>query len=186
MSINHAELGYFEKTPNSGIWWRPGTKNTYEPRSCESCGADFMGERKKGKGRFCSLACIHRKEDVGYGGRHDRVKRVRGSAVDYACAGCGQPAEDWSQVHGTTGNDPEHYVPRCKKCHARYDAEKFRRGEDHHNAKLSEARVRGIWASAGATLSELAELHGVGKSTVYAIRAARRWQHITGGRKAEW
>jgi hypothetical protein len=84
--------------------------------------------------------------------------RARGPANQFPCVGdCGRQAEDWSQKHGTTGDDPEHHEPRCRKCHKTYDAEHVARGEHVNTALLSEARVRGIRASVGATQDELVE-----------------------------
>ena len=30
-------------------------------------------------------------------------------------------ADEWAQIHGTTGEDPMDYQPMCRKHHARYD-----------------------------------------------------------------
>lgn len=58
--------------------------------------------------------------DASYSRRHHRVKAARGQARHYRCT-CGRQAAQWSQTHGTTGEDPAHYVPRCVPCHVRYD-----------------------------------------------------------------
>lgn len=122
-----------------------------------------------------------------YRGRHFRVARKRGPASQFPCVnGCGREAQDWSQIHGTTGEDPAHYEPRCRSCHVKYDKENPARGEAHGSAKLTEAKVRGIYVSVGATQRELAELHGVHHTTIKDIRLGRLWKHITGGRKAGW
>ena len=70
-------------------------------------------------------------DDVTYVGAHCRVKRLRGSARDHTCIDCGRPAADWSYDHadpnekhcaqGPYSPDPDHYDPRCKRCHNRFD-----------------------------------------------------------------
>jgi hypothetical protein len=72
------------------------------------------------------------KETVGYTAAHGRVKTLHGSASRHRCIDCAEPAEDWSYLH----DDPEelkdergrpyslhpaHYVPRCRRCHKRFD-----------------------------------------------------------------
>jgi hypothetical protein len=129
----------------------------------------------------------------GYVARHERVYRARGKASQHPCAdSCGRRAKHWSQIHGTTGLNPEHYEPRCVRCHDAYDGIKLpglggtATGEAHGSAKLTEARVRGIFASVGATQRELAELHGMHHTTIKDIRLGRLWKRVTDGRKATW
>ncbi|EGD55184.1 hypothetical protein [Gordonia neofelifaecis] len=79
---------------------------------------------------------------VGYGGAHTRVRAAKGKASEYPCVDCGHPAEDWSYDHqdpderygsdGARGRtpmpysmDPEHYAPRCKKCHYAFDGDRL-------------------------------------------------------------
>lgn len=64
-----------------------------------------------------------------YSANHNRVRKVRGSASNHACAmGCGSPAKDWAQVHGEDGTDPASYQPLCRRCHYRYDQESHAAG----------------------------------------------------------
>ncbi len=69
---------------------------------------------------------------VGYDAAHKRVKRLRGSARDYVCVGCGDvPATDWAYNHEDenelAGGDgpysliPANYDPMCKSCHKVFD-----------------------------------------------------------------
>lgn len=91
-------------------------------------------------------------QHVTYGGAHNRVKRTRGSASGYACVSCGQPAEHWAYSHGdpderadASGKEkgrpysarPEHYAPRCRACHAKWDAAERRHTERHAPGSLS-------------------------------------------------
>jgi hypothetical protein len=118
-----------------------------------------------------------------YKALHRRLTRALGGAGEHACADCGQPGYDWSY----DGLDPDevsnadgqmyslaagHYVPRCKRCHAAYDARKRPSGERHGASKLTDAQRRGIRASVGASVPELAERFGVDPQT---IRNARAW-----------
>jgi len=63
---------------------------------------------------------------------HRRVKAARGPASGYACADCGARARHWSYDHSDPDEllsddgrayspDAAHYVPRCVRCHKRYD-----------------------------------------------------------------
>lgn len=56
---------------------------------------------------------------------------------------------------------------------------KFRWGENHGGAKLTEEQARHILNNPQAPATELAALHGVTPVTVRAIRARRRWAHLT-------
>lgn len=57
-----------------------------------------------------------------YRQNHRRVLKNRGKARDAgACTDCGGVAQQWSQVHGTSGADPSDYEPRCVTCHHKYD-----------------------------------------------------------------
>lgn len=53
---------------------------------------------------------------------HDKIRRKRGIAGNWCCTDCSNPAREWSQRHGTVGDDVMDYDPRCTKCHAAYDA----------------------------------------------------------------
>jgi hypothetical protein len=138
-----------------------------------------MGFRQKGRSRFCSYACANGRyatDQPVYRTRHDWVRKARGPAADKVCADCGKQARDWSQIHGTDGTAPEHYEPRCRLCHVAYDGH-F--GEGNGSAALTETQVRDICASVGATQQELADIHGVSRSTISLIRRGKRWLHIT-------
>ena len=99
------------------------------------CAEDCPGRHERGRGE---------QTEVGYSGRHQQVYRARGKAGGHPCIdGCGRPAEDWSQVHGTDGLDlDEHWQPRCRRCHRAYDGPT--RGEAVHGAVLTEADIREI------------------------------------------
>jgi hypothetical protein len=114
-----------------------------------------------------------------YSTRHMRVRAARGPASQFPCADeCGVQAQDWSQTHGTSGEDPEHYAPRCIKCHRAYDTDSTPRGEAHVNAKLTEARVRAIRASANVSVNRLAALHGVSRPTINRVLNGESWRHV--------
>lgn len=130
-------------------------------------------------------------DQVGYNDMHARVRRTRGPASEYTCVGCGNRADDWSydandpdelvakegQAAGMRYSlDPEHYEPRCKKCHTRYD----RAGSKNVNAKLTEDDVREIRrrAAAGETHAALALEFGISPGNVSNIIARRAWAHV--------
>lgn len=70
-------------------------------------------------------------DQVTYIGMHFRIRRVQGSARQYACADCGGGAAEWSydhadadereSKHGPYSVDMAHYEPRCKSCHTSFD-----------------------------------------------------------------
>lgn len=75
-------------------------------------------------------------DDASYRAVHKRLKRRRGFATDFDCVDCGEPATDWSYLHGAPDErigddgrgkmlayslDLDYYAPRCKVCHRRYD-----------------------------------------------------------------
>jgi hypothetical protein len=125
---------------------------------------------------------------ITYSGAHMRVRRERGLAGDYTCIDCGQQAAEWSydgrdpnaligtaQAEGKPfSTDPEHYVPRCKPCHLRYDNNPVtrQRGEQHHQSKLTDAQRRDVLASRFETRADkqaLAERIGVSVSQINRI-----------------
>lgn len=85
-------------------------------------------------------AVTKRSEVVTYEGAHQRVRKVRGRAVDQPCAHCAERAAQWAYDHadpeaitGLDRNgrgvvnlmayslDPDHYIPLCQPCHVRFD-----------------------------------------------------------------
>lgn len=58
----------------------------------------------------------------GYFGLHNRVRKARGPASNYACVDCEKRAQHWATLHGTDGTDVmAHYQPMCVPCHFAYD-----------------------------------------------------------------
>ena len=184
-ALDPAALGFVQRQPGSGFWYKPGdTTHAREPRSCECCGHGFMARRTSGRNgtqRFCSQKCMGRaarQPDAAYAARHHRVYRERGSAGDHACADCGQPADEWAQVHGTTGTEAGDYEPRCVKCHRAYDDNAVPRGEGHGCAKLTEADVRYIRSANDVSVAALAEAFGVNVGTIRSARQGKSWRHL--------
>lgn len=73
-----------------------------------------------------------------YAVMHMRLRRSRGAASDYPCADCGDQARDWSLRRDAStslwgkcnrgysveySTNPDDYEPRCKRCHAKHDAD---------------------------------------------------------------
>ena len=72
---------------------------------------------------------------------HGRVTKERGAAKFHKCEHCGLEAQDWAYDHldmnekrelayGVFSRDITHYIPLCKKCHAKFD----RKGEKKDRA----------------------------------------------------
>lgn len=69
-----------------------------------------------------------------YVSAHDRVRRVRGKASSYPCTSCPESAYDWAynndapdpqaitdQAGRVYSNNPDFYIPMCRKCHRKFD-----------------------------------------------------------------
>ncbi len=111
---------------------------------------------KNGVSKNCAVRDYHpdprTKTGLTYSGAHGRKKRIDGSAGEHDCFwGCGRKAEDWAYFHADhseraelSGREagrmfsegPEHYVPMCKPCHARFDSA-------HRRLKAGTAGVSG-------------------------------------------
>lgn len=70
-------------------------------------------------------------DSVSYRALHTRVMKARGRASDHQCIDCGRRAEQWSYDHecpnerhaeqGVYSTNIDHYQPRCRSCHKRFD-----------------------------------------------------------------
>lgn len=112
---------------------------------CDCGQSTIVRGHKLRSGATRSCGCLHREvcgqlrraDIVDYAGAHDRVRALRGSASSHPCVDCGESAQSWSydrlDPHERTGQnaygrglayslDPSHYHPRCKACHAAFDA----------------------------------------------------------------
>lgn len=70
-----------------------------------------------------------------YHRNHARVQSRRGVATDQLCVICDSSAEQWSQIHGTSGEDPmSDYRAMCRSCHDDYD-------RDSRSAKVSQSKM---------------------------------------------
>lgn len=104
------------------------------------CGATTLariGDLNRKSVRSCGNMAIHRRrDDIEYCTAHDRVEQDRGLARQQTCVDCGRSAEHWSYNHDDPDQrlttkvwrwpvaysvKPEHYSPRCVKCHYHFD-----------------------------------------------------------------
>lgn len=126
-------------------WWKHGDPN-HEPPNITACRVD--GCTKATRSRSIDLCEMHycrirrngdpltikdtRRPDALYRAAHARVARDRGKAKTHQCVDCGRQAQHWSYTHtdpdaltSDTGQpyslSPEHYSPRCARCHAIFD-----------------------------------------------------------------
>lgn len=106
---------------------------------CQDCRAASMRREPKAKlvkPRIKLVGNRHhrwRGNTIVYASAHKRVAAARGPARDQACVDCGEPAQDWSFTKvecETRMSSPdgrpycthvEHYDPRCRTCHNRFD-----------------------------------------------------------------
>lgn len=106
-------------------------------RRAKSCGCHLLTPERQEQ--MSALGLASRQAMVGYTGAHERVRRLHGSASQYACP-CGAPATDWAYNHqdpnevrgevATRGKvtvlawslDPSFYDALCRWCHRARDA----------------------------------------------------------------
>ena len=70
-------------------------------------------------------------ENITYTAAHLRVQNAKGRAAEHPCIECGRVAKDWSYqgcAHESLTEKgmrfcahPDHYEPRCRKCHRAFD-----------------------------------------------------------------
>jgi hypothetical protein len=166
---------------------------SYRERPCECCGElAWMREGRK-RGRFCSKACSKRGannphwagDDAEYGGRHERVRAVRGSAdhcIHRNSIGCTDPWFEWARIRGADPLDIFNYVPMCKACHSFYDRAS-RQGINHHLAELNDDIVfecRKRYYLGGETYKALAREFGVSRPAMCAAVSldGNTWRHV--------
>lgn len=98
------------------------------------------GDLNRGSAYTCGDLKHRLRDDAEYGAAHERVKALKGSASQYPCVDCGQPARHWSYNHDdphaltsakgrTIGQpyslNPHHYRPRCVPCHKTFDLDQL-------------------------------------------------------------
>lgn len=52
---------------------------------------------------------------------HRRLARERGKATEFTCIDCAKPAHEWSFNNVGQRSNVDHYDPRCRPCHRRFD-----------------------------------------------------------------
>lgn len=99
------------------------------------CGREAMvrtGDLNRGTQTCGDRTTHHRRDVVGIGGAHMRVRAERGSATKHTCVDCGGTAAHWSYDHedpeelqdasrGPYSLNTSHYEARCVPCHKRFD-----------------------------------------------------------------
>jgi hypothetical protein len=154
----------------------------YEQTYCPVCGTPAMIRRDH---RSCSRACgyelaraVRQAASPSYHVWHKRVTKARGPASGYACADCGQPAQDWSTVNPASGDVRDRFQPRCRTCHRRYDGAA---GTGHPRAKLDDDKVRQLRAlrAGGLTYQQLAAAFGISDVSACAAVNRKTWAHVT-------
>lgn len=174
-------------------------RSLYTERVCEGCGELAWMLKLQ---RFCSLGCRSRGannpnwagDDINYGGMHDRVRAVRGSA-DYCihrnAINCTSTTYQWAQIHETSGLDIYDYVPMCVSCHNRYDYRGGKagvprpsvQGSKHVNAKFSDDEVREIRSRPvifGSIMSRSREF-GASKTAIRRVLDGETYRAIESG-----
>lgn len=83
-----------------------------------------------------------------YATRHWRVRERRGPAKLLKCVRCAEngtdkQASDWACLHGRDGEDPQDYIPLCRKCHIAYDGSGHRTPHSEETKALLGEKNRG-------------------------------------------
>lgn len=167
---------------------------SYRERPCERCGEIAWLREGRKRGRFCSKACSKRGannphwagDDVSYTARHDRIRRVRGSAdhcIHRNAIGCADPWFERAHIRGTDPLDIYNYVPLCKACHSFYDRAS-RQGINHFRAELNDDIVfecRRRHYLGGKSYRALARKFGVSPQGLRAAASIDRntWRHVS-------
>ena len=154
----------------------------YQQKHCPVCGTPAMIRRDQ---LSCSRACGYELARVArqaaspsYAVWHHRVKKARGPASGYACADCGEPAQDWSTVNPSSDDIRVRFQPRCRKCHRHYDGAI---GEGNPRAKLTNAKVRELRArrADGLSYRQLAAEFGISDVSACAAVNRKTWAHVS-------
>lgn len=194
------DLSLYEQRGSKGYWYEIGrTGHPRELKACEQCGKQaLMLAKLKREASFCGTSCANKKKThpagpdhhqwkgdaAGYHARHQRAWAANGPAREYTCIDCGEQAREWAQIHGATGLEPEHYEPRCKKCHVTYDAATHPRGERQGNAKLTESDVIEIFElSPEWSQRKLAKKFGVSQRAIWCVLSGESWSYM---QRPEW
>jgi len=60
-------------------------------------------------------------DNVGIDGVHKWVVKYKGKVKEYKCIDCGKQGYHWSNIDHKYKRDLDDYIPRCSKCHKKYD-----------------------------------------------------------------
>jgi hypothetical protein len=144
---------------------RCSASNCDRPRRASGyCNAHYQRAYRTGNARAGDM--IEKRAPhatVTFGGAHLRTSALWGSASQYPCVECGNPAKDWAydgsdpaQCYGANHGKmqlyslhPEFYMPMCRSCHSSKDrTESFEELAEYralkHETGLSLAEIRAI------------------------------------------
>lgn len=95
------------------------------------CNAHYERQRLTGDALADKPVRAWGADDVGYGAVHVRLRRTKGHASTFACVQCGDQAEEWAYMGGSSAERQEKglpystdlstYQPMCKRCHRAKD-----------------------------------------------------------------
>ena len=154
----------------------------YQHKRCPVCGTLAVIRRDH---KSCSRACGYQLARAArqatnpyYDVWHRRVTKARGPASGYACADCGNPAQDWSTVNPSSDDLRARFQPRCRRCHRQYDGAV---GEGSPRAKLTGGKVRQLRArrADGLTYRQLAGEFGISDVSARAAVIRKTWAHVS-------
>jgi hypothetical protein len=104
------------------------------------------GSLNSGGTRSCGIRRRH-VVPTSYDQMHEHLRAVRGSALEHACARCGQPAQQWSyrrrgalhridSSRGPWSPDLDDYEPACVSCHKRADLHAIEDERAAHHGRM--------------------------------------------------
>jgi hypothetical protein len=113
--------------------WCDVDKHHIRTSRVRSCGCLGIETRKINGAKYGTASGTDLSEKPGYEAVHSRLRRRLGVARSRRCSDCGEPAHEWSydgtdpnELVGAWGQpystDLNRYVPRCRRCHRRFDS----------------------------------------------------------------
>jgi hypothetical protein len=142
------------------------------------------------KGPDCWMWAAGRSKG-GYGAFAVRGKMHRASRLAASLSGLHVSGSVWvlhrcdnpacvRPEHLFVGTPKDNTADMVRKCRARWGAEHKARGERHHRAKLTDAKVREIRAlrSRGVPRTDVARMFGVSAAQITLVTTRRNWSHV--------
>ncbi|AGM12155.1 hypothetical protein M050_gp57 [Streptomyces phage Sujidade] len=135
----YGTLVLVERDPGGKTWTVECDCGAVKPRT-------ELGQLVNGRQYTCGDYTKHQHpnkiETPTYRAVHSRLEREQGRAAERDCVDCEEQAVHWSydgldpnELKSSLGysysTKPDHYQPRCKPCHVRFDGNQWTKGTRH-------------------------------------------------------